>query len=179
MASAWWYIPGNQVRGTSTREMTLNYMFYFPWFVEVPYPIDQLGVEVTTAAAGALPRLGIYNADTNWQPSTLFLDAGTVDASTTGLKTKAVSVTLPAGRLIGVIVSNISCNIRLIKTDGAGMSGVGIGPSVGTNPSAFEWYRPFTYAPLPASGTGIPWSGIAYTTEVFQSGLLVRRVAPT
>jgi hypothetical protein len=179
MGSAWWTIPGNHIvwPGTTVRELTAGYLFHFPWFLDNPFPIDELGLEVTTALASALIRVGIYNADTNWQPSTLLLDAGTIDASTTGLKTKAVSLTIPPGRFMAVATASASVIIRMLTTTGASMNGVGVGPSIATNPYTVEFWRPFAWGTLPA--TASPWSGIAYGPNSMMSGVVCRKVAPT
>lgn len=47
--------------------------------------------------AGAVVRLGIYRSDSNGLPSTLILDAGTVDSTSTGVKEITISQTLAAG----------------------------------------------------------------------------------
>ena len=57
---------------------------------------DRIGVHVTTAVSGATVRLGIY-ADSVNRPAALVLDAGTVDASSTGYKEITISQTLSAG----------------------------------------------------------------------------------
>lgn len=70
--------------------------------VNVPRIIDinNLAVNITVAGtAGSVVRLGIYNAgDNNDLPGNLLLDAGTVDTTTTGLKTIAVTQRLYPGR---------------------------------------------------------------------------------
>lgn len=54
---------------------------------------DRIGVEVTTLQAGSTIRLGIYN-DAGGLPTTLVVDAGTVDSSTTGAKEATIAQTL-------------------------------------------------------------------------------------
>jgi hypothetical protein len=58
------------------------------WWQPTPYPvsIDQMAIRVTTAEATSVVRLGIYDIDSNGEPDALLLDAGTIDASTTGSK---------------------------------------------------------------------------------------------
>lgn len=67
---------------------------YFP--VSVATTFDRIGVEITTAVASSTVRLGIYNV-VNSLPTTLVLDAGTVDSSTTGAKEITISQTLQPG----------------------------------------------------------------------------------
>lgn len=70
-------------------------------YVPIPVPrsltIDRIGIEVTSSATGSpTVRLGVY-ADANGVPGALILDAGTVDASTTGFKEITISQALTAG----------------------------------------------------------------------------------
>lgn len=170
--AAWWYIPGNLVFGQTTKAVNANFMSYYPWFLQAPWTFDTLGLEVTTAGAG-LMRVGIYNADAKWQPSTLVLDAGTFDVSTLGVKTKAITaLTLQPGRYIVVAVDNVNTTIRVMNVQ---TPAVGVGTGMGASPIAFEWYRAFTYAALPADGTTIPWTNITYSAgPYFLSGVLAR-----
>jgi hypothetical protein len=170
--AAWWYIPGNLVFGSTTKAVNANFMSYYPWFVEASWTFDTLGIEVTTAGAGLL-RAAIYNADTKWQPTTLVQDFGTFDVSTIGVKTKTITaLTLPPGRYIAVVVDNVNTTIRVMSTQ---TPAVGVATAMGANVIAFEWYRAFTFAALPADGTTIPWSNITYSAgPYFLSGLMAR-----
>lgn len=79
-----------------------NGTFYpVPWDLAEPVDVDRFTVEVTTAGtAGSVHRLIAYADDgTGTRPGSLLLDAGTVDTTTTGLKTLTVAVTLPLGRV--------------------------------------------------------------------------------
>lgn len=58
----------------------------------------RIGLEVTTAAASNVFRLGIRNDNGNGYPGALVLDAGTIDASTTGFKEITISQILTPGR---------------------------------------------------------------------------------
>jgi hypothetical protein len=56
--------------------------------------------------------MGIYNADANYQPTTLLLDAGTVSAATTGLKEITISQSLSPGVYwIGVAGQTAGCTL--------------------------------------------------------------------
>lgn len=62
-----------------------------------PGTLDRIGVEVTTAQASTTVRLGIYGTSTDGLPTGApILDAGTVDASTTGFKEITVSQAISA-----------------------------------------------------------------------------------
>jgi len=69
--------------------------FYLPG---VPNTVTKLGVKITTGAAGNL-RLGIYDnkGEDRLYPGKLILDAGSVDTSSTGVKTVTIRQDLPRG----------------------------------------------------------------------------------
>jgi hypothetical protein len=58
--------------------------------------LDRIGLEITTLGAASVVRLGIY-AETNGKPAALILDAGTIDATGTGLKEITISQAITAG----------------------------------------------------------------------------------
>jgi hypothetical protein len=70
---------------------------FMPLFLPVGITIDRIGAECTGAVASSVFRLGIYNADSNGVPSTLVLDAGTIDTASTGAKSITISQSLSAG----------------------------------------------------------------------------------
>ena len=81
------------------------------------------GLEVTTAAAASSVRLAIFADNATGTLGTLVLDTGQIDASTTGQKFGAASVTLTAGTRYWFVVSQ----------EGSTVSAVGI--RVGATPS--------------------------------------------
>jgi hypothetical protein len=94
--STYWYESRNG--GTlTTSNYVQNRLYCYPLFIQETITIDRLSVEVTTLQASTTWRIGIYTPDSNGVPSTLLLDAGTVDSSSGGLKTITVSQTLTAG----------------------------------------------------------------------------------
>jgi hypothetical protein len=73
-------------------------LYLQPVVVDRPVTLSGLSVNVTSAGtAGSVHRLGIYSDGSNGLPQSLILDAGTVDTSTTGLKTAAISYLLVPG----------------------------------------------------------------------------------
>ena len=63
--------------------------------------LTSIAVEVGTAgSAGSVLRLGIYLLNPDTLATTLLVDAGTVDATTTGVKTLAISQWVEAGMMI-------------------------------------------------------------------------------
>jgi len=87
-----------------TLVLTLNELRACPLPVGKAVTLDRIGLEVTTAVATAVVRLGIYADDGNGYPGALVLDAGTIDASTTGFKEIVINQALAAGLywLVGV-----------------------------------------------------------------------------
>ncbi len=80
-----------------TRSTNEDRGFYVPMPIPRSVTIDRIGIEVTDSAAGSpVIRLGIYENNAG-APGTLILDAGTVDASTTGFKEITISQALTAG----------------------------------------------------------------------------------
>lgn len=71
-------------------------LYFIPVIVPANMTVDRIAVEVNTAAASQVARLGIYEADADGLPSTLLLDAGTVSVATTGVKTITISQALSA-----------------------------------------------------------------------------------
>lgn len=93
--SARYYAPDPHTVGAAT--ITAGWAFVTPIFVPALQQFVSMAAEVTTPAAGATLRLGIYGSDAFDQPSGLLLDAGAIDASTAGVKELAISQTLAPG----------------------------------------------------------------------------------
>ena len=74
-----------------------NRLYCYPLIIQETITIDRVAVEVIGANASTTWRIGIYNIDANGTPSSVLLDAGTVDCSTIGLKSITVSQTISPG----------------------------------------------------------------------------------
>ena len=106
-------VPGVELSATGTVAIAANVLRYEPFITNTTITIDQLALEVTTASAGGTTlRMGIYNADTDWQPTSLIVDAGTVAADSLGVKTASISQTLSPGRYLKVINSDSTPTLR-------------------------------------------------------------------
>lgn len=93
--TAKWYAA---LGGRSTISHNLNRMTYMPIWLPASSSVDRLGVEVTTVgAAGSVIRVGMYDDDGGGRPGALLVDAGTVDATTTGAKELTVTQDLASG----------------------------------------------------------------------------------
>lgn len=92
--SAYYIIPqGQQGAGTLTQGLMRSVPILLPGGIT----LDRISMEVTTASAGTTARLGIYADSGYGYPGALMLDAGTIDASTTGMKEITISqaITIP------------------------------------------------------------------------------------
>ena len=97
-SSRYYYVssPGANTGGTQNNQQ----MKAVPWPVAERIVIDRLFVDISTAGnAGSLVRLGVYSDDGTGEPGALLVNAGTIDASTTGVKeiTLASPFTLEPG----------------------------------------------------------------------------------
>lgn len=114
-------IPGAVIGGTvSLMALSSGLVRYEPWVVDYECVLDELYTEITTAAAaGKLIRLGVYRANSNWQPTgaavattgNLAADPGVVPAivSATGL-----GVTLSRGLYVAALSSDGAPTLRTV-----------------------------------------------------------------
>ena len=122
-------LPTGTIANSSA--LTLNELRLTPLDVPRATRVDQLAVEVGTAAASATVRLAVY-ADTGLgEPGVLVLDTGAViDASTTGLKTVTVSLALAARRYhVGMVNQGSAVSLRAatsVSRPGIGATNAGL-----------------------------------------------------
>jgi hypothetical protein len=95
--SSYWYEARHGSPPAPNGTFFLNRLFLFPLFISESITLDRIGVECGTLSLSTTWRIGIYNSDSNGLPSTVVLDAGTVDTSTTGFKVITISQSLSAG----------------------------------------------------------------------------------
>ena len=70
-----------------------------PFFTSFPFTFDQIGVNVSTAAAGNQGRVAIYGTTAaGWPGDRLFVGATALDMSGTGLRVHAQTFTFEPGR---------------------------------------------------------------------------------
>lgn len=91
----YYYQPSNP--SDQNNAAALNELYAVPFPVSVGTTFDRIGIEITVGAATAVVRLGIYTSENGPRPANLVLDAGTIDASTTGSKEIVISQTLTPG----------------------------------------------------------------------------------
>ncbi|HNP72987.1 MAG TPA: hypothetical protein PLO33_10800 [Kouleothrix sp.] len=156
-------LPGVELSGApATLPPGLNTLYYFPIWTPVPIQVTGLLAEITTAAASAKARMGLYQCTSDLTPGALIVDGGEVDCSSTGVKEDTVSVLLPPGpSLIAWNCNSGSVNVRYAR---GGSPAMGVLPTLGAN-----WYR----SELTATSTygALPASGVAWTATGGFSGL--------
>ena len=148
------YFFGVPARSASTLTPTVDFISASPIWIARNLTADRIAIEVTTAVAGGMLRLGIYNAGTNLYPGTLLLDAGEVDGSTTGVKSITISQALTKGLYWGAVIPNSSTLVVRAWTTSYPLLGV---TATGFSTTYVEWYKSQAYGalpdPFPADGT--------------------------
>lgn len=160
-------LPGVDVSAVSTAALVAGEIYYEPILVTTPITISQLNAVVSTAGAGSTTaRLGLYQANTNWQPTTLVVDGGTVAVDSTGAKSASVSQTLQPGRYLLAIASDGTPTLRTLR---------------GGN--RYAGYRAFSSAGLCVSelratvaygayaSTGAAWTTVTHASNPFEHHL--------
>lgn len=163
-------LPGVDFHSVAVVSVSANRLHYAPFYVTTPMNVDRICCEVTgNVQVGALGRLGIYNADENWQPTTLVIDAGTVDNSAIGLKSIAIDVDLPAGRYLTALNTNFGVIFRTIRS---GSRHTGLMDTLGSNPILAYMFKNTAFVPFPETGT--LWDTVSYGTVGFQHFVFLR-----
>ena len=149
-------LPGVDTYGSvSTATINADALRYETILVTTPITLDQLAIEVTTASGtgGSTARLGIYAADTDWQPSSLIVDGGTVATDSTGVKTVSINQALTPGRYLLVVNASHNFTARFVR---GGSRYAGYAPALGASPYNQVMTVTSTYAALPS--TVVPWT---------------------
>jgi hypothetical protein len=162
-------LPGILFTGVGTVTLAANRLLYAPLVLQHSLTIDLLSVEVTTAgAAGALIRLGLYQADIDNQPTDLVLDAGEVDGASVGVKTISVNISLSVGRYLLVLNTNATPTLRTFRSGSPFVNSV-----LGATPFFSALRRSgTTYAVFPATGVG--WNNTSASSVGFEHYILLR-----
>ena len=109
-------IPGvTLLTGTAgTFAFAADKLNYYPILVATAIVLDAIIINVTTIALGT-SRVAIYNADADWQPTTLVVGSGVIDTNSAGVKTVAVTNTLAAGRYLMATNSDSAPVVRMYE----------------------------------------------------------------
>lgn len=92
-----YYDNAFQGTGSSTLAFAANRMDLAPFYTSQRMRIDQIGVAISTASAGAA-RCVIYNSDADGWPDALELSADILDTGATGYRSANVDFTFDSGR---------------------------------------------------------------------------------
>lgn len=158
--NGFWTVPGVSFVSVSTYTANANLIKYFPFYCLTDITIDRLACEVTSAAAaGNTLRIAIYNADADYQPTSLVVDSGTLATDSTGVKEATVSNTLTAGRYLLAVNASVTATLRAYR--GASPF-AGLLPALGTNPFLRSFFVSSAYGAFPS--TGVAWTGVSETS---------------
>lgn len=157
-------IPGLlHTTDSSTYSTSANRAHYFPMLVDSSITIDQIVLELTTGVAASTSRIALYNADTDWQPTSLVsgTDSGAFNtaAADQGVKTFSLSDTvLAAGRYLAWI--NCSANGLSWRSErGSAGPTFGYPTALGSNPGFTQVFASQTFGAPPS--TGLAWDTVS------------------
>lgn len=165
------WLPDFIVASVGTLALTANRMQYEPVIVRTPVTLDRLTVEVTSLVAATNIQLGIYNADTDWQPTSLVIDGGNVSSAATGVLSVTINLTLQPGRYLNALISNGAPTVRMLRG--------GITPidaALGSSPAIKQFRVASTYGAL--ASTGVAWDTTTNGTTPFEHLLFWRVSSP-
>jgi hypothetical protein len=129
-----------------------NVMYYSPIQVLAPIQINEVIINVTTANA-ANARVGIYTADSDWQPIDLKFDSGNIDTSSTGFKTiTGFTSNLTAGYHVIALISDGTPTLEHLRGF----------PITGSPMSSIFRYlnQPNVSTTYDMASTGVKWDGV-------------------
>lgn len=123
----------NSAGSAGTGTPPSRYTYATPIYVPQTVTIDQLVAEMTSTNTSQTLFLGIYDTGTDGLPDDLLATTGGIDASTSGVKTGTVNVTLTAGWywLVGMRIGGASW--RAISADAAATFGLSQASTPGVN----------------------------------------------
>ncbi len=143
------YITGTTAAaGTGSVSELANRLLAGQCFIRHPIRIDRIGVNVTTAIASGSVRLGIYESLASGLPGSLILDAGTIDAATTGFKEITIDQALDGPRMYWTALVHNDNTIIIRGRINAGSIGHGSGGGVDPDNTAKVTH---TFGALPDS----------------------------
>jgi hypothetical protein len=168
-------LPGIVCDSVSTFAVTANGDYYSPIHVATPIMVDQLQAEVTVAL-GTNFRIGLYAADTGWQPvGAPLADSGNLDASTTGVRTYTPSspLLLNRGRYVTVLNADNGPTFRAVLGHPPGNLMATI---LGSGPYAVFLRAARTYGAFPTPGTA--WATVTTGSTGHRYYVVFRVLAP-
>lgn len=149
-----WY-PSLPCTGIGTNALPNQVLRLTPMDVPLALTLTGLAIEVTSAGdASCVSRLGIYADDGTGYPGALVLDAGTVAADSTGVKTITISQALTTGRYwVGAATQGAATVQPTIRTPASAMVSIGQSATPGTSSSNIAYTQSSVSGALPGTFT--------------------------
>jgi hypothetical protein len=149
-----WYQTDQGPPADSSLTLTLDRVVYHAFPVGEALTIDRISCGIATAgSAGSVVRLGIYG-DTDGEPGTLLLDAGTVAGDSTGYKDITISQALSAGTLYWIAVVWQVAAVGTVRASGIGSGSEWIGQLANnTDPRTCAFVQTGVTGALPGTAT--------------------------
>ena len=94
-----WYDGAFHSANPGTLAGAANRMDLGPFFTSQPLRADRAAIAVSTAVAGALAKIVIYDSDDDGLPNNLIYESGNIDCSTTGGKEQVIDITFEENRI--------------------------------------------------------------------------------
>jgi hypothetical protein len=134
-----------------------NSIHYVPFLLTATVTWTAIGIKVQTAAASSHVELGIYAADSvTGKPSSLVLDAGAVDSSSTGAKEITISQALtPGWYYLAALCDSGSVQVYgwgSLSTFPKPILGIPLS-NIGSSSLFGQYVETFTYGSLPSTAT--------------------------
>jgi len=168
-------IPGyDGIGSTDTVAYIKDRVYYAPLYVRTPITIDQVTIEVTTAAgAGEKARAGIYDADKDWQPGALKVASAemAIDAVAV-VNTSITSTTLQEGRYLAAFNIEGNATFRIARY---GLV-IGLYTNITGNLGIKSMYVASAYGALADPGTA--WDTVAAGPEGVYQPVYLRVTTP-
>ena len=169
-AARYYSTPSHQL-SANTRSVTAGDLVAVPFLYTAARPVDAFALEITTAGAGAVARVGLYSVGANGLPAKRLIESADIDCSTTGVKVSTFgAVSIPPGWYYMLFVCKTAIvTVRAFNGGGSGalfMTNM-LGQSAFNAPYAYTrisgWNTGWTSLPEDApAGT---WSHITVTSD--------------
>jgi hypothetical protein len=147
-------LPNTLFNSQGTSTLAINTLRYIPLKVENGVTLSNLQFEVTTApASNANVRIGIYNTDSEMQPTTLVADFGSfaVASGFTGIVTQTISQALASGFYLITVNTDVAMTVRSLTSPTSVVLS-----TMGATALAQRFDVSSTFGAL--AGTGVKWT---------------------
>lgn len=141
--------PYSSQTTTSTTLSGAGVLTVTPFFCAKPTTFTRIGINVATGGASALIRLGIYKMASNGLPGALVLDAGTVDASTSGEKEITISQELYGNYYLASVTNSGTTPSLYVAMTGVAADCLTVGAGTTTATAAVRIYKNSVTGALP------------------------------